>query len=356
MKKNLVVVIYDSVLNSVFDGQVLAPLVKKLHNGRYNHAYIVSFESQHISTKKLAQISNAHPQLRVIVVHRWKFVAPWLLYGQIRRLKKILTHVQTPYEILARGALAGFLAAKALEKTSHTSLTIQARGLLAKEYRYEHAHVSGYDALFHRWRAQQYEHIERAVYSNMQNLTNYTIESVSAALEEYLINTFAAKPGNFTRAKDDIPTITNSEKISEWRTTTRAELGLDTTKTVYCFSGAVKSWQDPHLVIDYFVKRYQENLKNFLLVLTPQAEEFKKQLQQKLPQSAYFVAAVAHEQVYQYLAAADIGLIFREPGVVSWVSRPVKAMEYEAMGLKIVHNNTVDWLLQRYGINRTFTT
>jgi len=356
MNKSLVIVVYDSILNSVFDGQILAPLIKKLDNSHYNHGYIISFEPHHVCDQKIDQINSAHPQLKVIIIPRWKFIVPWLLFIQINRLKKIFDHIQTPYEIIARGALAGFLATNALEKIPNIPLTVQARGLLAKEYRHEHGQASGCVTLFYRWRAQQYEKIERAVYGNIQKLTNYTIESVSAALEEYLINTFAAHQGDFTRAKDDIPTIKNTEKIPQWRVNTRTELGLEPTATVYCFSGAVKSWQDPRLVIDYFTQRYQENAKNFLLILTPQVKEFKKQLQQHLPQSAYFVAAVTHEQVYQYLAAADVGLIFREPGVVSWVSRPVKAMEYEAMGLKIVHNNTVDWLLQRYGINRTFTT
>jgi hypothetical protein len=48
--------------------------------------------------------------------------------------------------------------------------------------------------------------------------------------------------------------------------------------------------------------------------------------------------------IYHYLAAADIGIIFRKPHIINWISRPTKILEYQAVGLKIIHNNTVAML------------
>jgi hypothetical protein len=56
------------------------------------------------------------------------------------------------------------------------------------------------------------------------------------------------------------------------------------------------------------------------------------------------VRNVPHGMIYRYLAACDIGLIFREPHLINWTSRPTKVLEYQAAGLEIVHNNTIDFL------------
>ena len=62
----------------------------------------------------------------------------------------------------------------------------------------------------------------------------------------------------------------------------------------------------------------------------------------------YIIKTVAYSEIYKYLSAADYGIIFREINVLNWISRPTKALEYEAVGLKIIHNNTVKWLVDKY--------
>jgi len=82
-----------------------------------------------------------------------------------------------------------------------------------------------------------------------------------------------------------------------------------------------------------------------LLILTFDVDRFKNKLKEILPINSYVVLNVAHEKIYEFLAAADYGIVFREKNIISWASRPVKAMEYQAVGLKIIHNNTVEWLV-----------
>jgi hypothetical protein len=351
MDKILIVVVHDGVCNSVFAGQVLDPLCKKLDSGLFSRIHVVSFERQAVSEQVLYKIAHIHPQLSITIIRRLFFINTWSLWFQIKYLKRLCAQYEQ-YELLARGAISGFIALKALNKTRCKHLTIQARGLLAEEYRHEHQHSRGIAALFHRWRAYLYESVERIAYASKKTFPFYTIEAVSSALEEYLVHQFGTHPAHCTLAQGDIPQHIMPARIQEWRARIRHDLDIPDGATVYCFSGAAKLWQCPSLVINFFTDLYRTNKNSFLLVLTPDVEEFKA-FMKTLPAQAYCVKSVSHDQIYCYLAAADVGLAFREPGIVSWVSRPVKAMEYEAVGLPIIHNNTVDWLIQRYGANRS---
>lgn len=353
MTKNLVVVIYDSILNSVFRGQVLEPIINKLKTGLYTRVCIISFEQNFINQDTCKQISSLHPNLSLIIVKRWVFIHPWCLFFQIRTLKRLLTTLDS-YDIIARGALSGFLALKALDTKRCTNLIIQARGLLAQEYRYEHRNSSQFLRPIYNFRAWCYECVERETYANKPRNFAYTIEVVSAALEKYIITFFGADRTHITLAHEDIPAKIAPDQIKKWRAKIRVQLGIGQQARVYCFSGAIKSWQNPLPVINYFLDCYQKDPTCFLLVLTPSVDFFSCALKQHLPAHTYMIFSVSYEHMYEYLAAADVGLILREPGIISWIARPVKAMEYEAAGLTIVHNNTVDWLVQRYGVSREF--
>lgn len=353
MMRNLIFVVYDGILNSVFESQVLAPVIKMLDNGTYGRAYIISFETKTVDQNLLTHFETQHKNLSFIIIKRWKFISPFFLCNQIRKLRNFLKTLEN-YEIIARGALAGFIATKAINTRNCFHITIQARGLLEQEYRYKHCTCSPLLMPLYIWRARQYKKIEQFVYKKIPLKIPYVIESVSAALEEYLVHEFNLSTANIIQAQSDIPPIIPAEQISSWRNEIRADLGINKNMRVYCFSGASKSWQQPEMVISYFSKLYEQNKYNFLLVLTPDKIAFEKLLQKQVPTNMYRVISILHKHMYKYLAAADVGLVFREPGIVSWVARPVKAMEYEAVGLPIVHNNTVDWLLQRYGTNREF--
>jgi hypothetical protein len=98
----------------------------------------------------------------------------------------------------------------------------------------------------------------------------------------------------------------------------------------------------------YFKQQQLSKPHALLLVLTPDAFIFKQLLaEENIPAAHYRICTVAHQQMYHYLAAADIGLLFREPHLLNWVSRPTKALEYRAVGLQIIHNNTIGFLANK---------
>lgn len=376
-----VVIIYDSVTNSVFESQVLIPLLKN-----QEQAYLITFEPQEIP-QKIMQLLAQHSHIKPIVFRRFPFIGTinlWIAAVWVRLFLRTLTD----YEIIARGPLAGWIALRA-----HTSnckkIMIQARGLLAEEYAYMQQQKIG--MLKHSYanrklvlplypnytfgaplvgglsnrapagklgknhtsnlRYRIFKKIEKNVYgakclSNINTLVS--IQAVSTALKEYLQTAFDTPEQMISVAAHDIPSIIPAVVVQKWRIQTRNELDIPVDAFVYCYNGSAKSWQCPHLVINYFKEQFQRDHRLLLLIISQDKDEFDKLLSATdIPSAAYRCITVAHQDIYRTLAAADSGLLFREPHILNWISRPTKALEYQAVGLPIVHNDTVAMLVER---------
>lgn len=343
-QESRIFVLYDGIENSVFDGQVLQPLLQRLENNSDQNILLVSFERTQPNKEKLKQLNELHPKLAVLIAKKIPFFGMVSMFYAARHLKKIVAGYQE-YHLLARGPLAGVIALKAVTHQC-ASLTIQARGLLVEEYAYAHEHEKKISSTFwHRFRQWQLRSLENKAYSPAKTTIPITIEAVSAALKEYLFNTYGTDLASITIAQSDIPTSLPTTQLSSWKESVRTELSIPQKAHVYCYNGSIKAWQCPEKVASYFNEMLHADPQAFLLVLTQDCEPFKKLLDQnKIPHNKCLVMRVHHSAIYKYLAACDIGLLFRENHIVNWVSRPTKALEYQATGLKIEHNNTVEWL------------
>jgi hypothetical protein len=330
MKKQLVFVLYDSIFNSVFESQVVAPIKKQLDEGEYDHVIIISFERTQ-PTAPIIKEKIDDPRITLIVAKKIPFLGSISMWYAQWQFKRILNHY-TPATLVARGPLAGYIVG-----TSTTqSFTLLARGLAAEEYRYVHDH-----SILHRFRAWQYEQIERSAYQ----MPHARIQTVSKALRTYLIETFHTDPKQVIVSAHDIPPSIPALQKSAWRSALRKRFSLADDRTVYVYSGSAHPWQCAEESIDYFVAQYKKNRNIFLFVLTSDQKSFRHLLARAdLPPSTFHITTVPHADIYRYLAAADVGLMLRKPHIVSWVSRPTKALEYKAAGLQIQHNNTVEML------------
>lgn len=343
----LVWVVYDSVQNAVFEGQVLAPLRAALDRGQYRHAVLVTFENNMLPADLVRRL-HEDIRLQIVILKKYPFMGMFFLWIGVWQLRRILAQYSF-YDVIARGALAGFIAQRAIKPHCCKKLIIQARGLLAEEYRYAHMHARIATRGIHWWRTRLYAHLEKAVYGSPFRKVEWHIEVVTNALQNYLEKMCGTPAGRCLMAQADIPDRVAPSQVVQWRNWMRTEFKITREQIVYCFCGSVQPWQCPEMIVQYFVERYMVDSRSFLLILTPDVSAFLKLLQKRLPSYTYLVIRVCHEHIYQYLAIADIGVIFRQEDVVSWVARPVKAMEYEAVGLRIVHNNTVAWLIERTG-------
>jgi hypothetical protein len=339
--KHTMMIIYDGIKNSVFDSLVLAPLLSDLEKDPALSITLVSFERNY-PTEKGAKLSTMHPRLSLVFFKKPPFMGRWVLRLGAWQLCSLLKQKKYSH-IMARGPLAGWIALKA---TRTIPITIQARGLCAQEHRYATQDQSAH--LLKTWKNRttyrQLYAVESGVFGS--NHKNIMFESVSPALKDYMVKTFDTKPEMVSIATRDLPAFPGQEQIAQWRNQIRSALDIASHAYVYCYSGSYKPWQCADETIEYFIDCYEKNKNAFLLILTPDITPFTKALEKyNLPAPSYAILNAPASLLFQYLAAADAGFLFRQPDIINWVSRPTKMLEYQAVGLEIIHNSTIAWLV-----------
>lgn len=329
-KEHHITIIYDSIANPVFKSQVIEPLLNKMSKEAANAYHLISFE------KDLLEVPQ-YDHLSITCYKRYCYINNWSLWPAIKQVKQY-TKTFASYSITARGPFAGYIALHAQDNRCK-KLVIQARGLATEEYAYIHPECSWFDRL----RIQSLHHLEKKVYSTHQK--NLIIEAVSPALKNYLIQTFDTDSQITTIAKDDLPKPLSEDEKLMHRKTIRDFLNIPDNKIVYCYSGSYKPWQCPEETLDFFLTQYRHNSNSYLLILTPDPSAFQMHANQMhLPLDSFQIRSVEQTELLHYLAAADYGILLRKPHIINKISRPTKALEYHAAGLKIIHNDTVDYI------------
>lgn len=269
----------------------------------------------------------------------------WSLYPALNQLRLFLSSFEC-YTLVARGPFAGYLCLHALSYKRCKQLIIQVRGLVTAEYEYQHnLHKNfGIRTWLHRLRKHQFKLLEQTVFSQ-QTVRTFPLvifEAVSSALADHLMDQYGIPNSSIIHAHIDVPAPSIPAKREEWRKEVRKQLGIQEITTVFCYNGSLKPWQCPQETIMRFKEEMAQNSNIFLLILTQDVEGFNNIIKKHaINASKYHVLNVPYQSVERYLAACDIGLLFREEHLMNWVSRPTKALEYKAAGLKIIHNNTI---------------
>lgn len=341
----LIAVIYDGISNSVFESQVVQPLINEKQKKPERPIWLISFESD-ITIPLSAQLITH--EIQCIRYKKISFIGQWSLRIVAFQLKKFLLRF-VRYELLARGPLAGFICLQVLDTNKCTQITIQARGLLAEEYAYTHRSDTHIRRLLRLLRKKQFSMLEKYVYGYAPRTTqSLTIQAVSPALADYLIATYGTPVDRISIALDDIPPMIPVDQRTHWRITMRKQMNIDLQAQVYCYNGSMKPWQFPDGILQLFKDTYVEDATRVLLILT-QDKAFFEQLIKKyaLPSHAYRIYTVPHTRIYEYLSACDVGILLREQNIINWTSRPTKLLEYQAVGLKIVHNNSVAYAMEK---------
>lgn len=331
----LIMLIADGIHNSVFVSQVLEPLIKRAGN---RPIVLISCERPMPITVP-TELHDFTGELELIP--RLPHLGTFTLIPTAVRLRRILKSYSN-YELIARGPIAGWLALRAID-TQCSSLLIQARGLLAEEYRLSHEFDSGIAALKNKLRIKQFLHLERTVYGTRK--PNVKIEAVSHAMAEYLVKEFCADKSRIIIAEIDKPINIEAQQKKKWRTDVRAELNIPADAKVWCYNGSAKAWQCPEESVAFLANKLAMHPKHFALILTPDPDVFEQLFEQFLVDKLrYRILKVQPRETFKYLAAADAGIVFRAASPVNWVSRPTKVLEYRALGLDVIHNNTIAWL------------
>lgn len=340
----LIFVMYDSISNAVFEGQIRNLLHKKSLENPYRPIHLVTFEKN-----KPTHIPSFN-YMHVTCLKRLPFIGFFsIAYAafQLRSFLSLFPH----YTLIARGPIAHIIAQRSIDQKSCKNYIQQVRGLLSHEYAYVHTdeNQSFVRRLWHTIRTKQLQSIERRAYTNY-NAISMTIEVVSNALKQYLIDTYGTQKESIYIATDDIPTQIEPYIRHKWKIESRKKLHIPDNWTVYCYNGSAHKWQKPNEIISFFKEKLAAQQEIFLLILSTDKIIFQNIINQGIPEEHYTILHIKHNDVYQYLCAADYGLLFREEHIINWVSRPTKALEYQAVNLPIIHNNTVAFLCDKESV------
>lgn len=342
-KHHLICIIDDSVTNSVFEGQIITPLLGYQQRDPELGVHIISFERNPVSQSKLDAIMPQNFGYNIFA--RYPLMGSMSLRPAIYRTQQVLNSLDS-YSILARGPIASYIALNALDVTKCKKLTVQARSLFADEYDFCNvARSSGIAKLIHQWRLNQYYDVERKGYAPQEVPVPFELEAVTTALKDYLVKQYNADSNHITIAHYDIPDPISSEQRLIWRKEVREELNIPNDAYVYCYNGSVQLWQDAKNTVAMFVDEQKKHPGSYFIAITQNTDEFTKAFKElTVDESRCRLFAAKHSDVSRYLCACDTGLLYRVDHVISWVARPVKVLEYQAAGLEVVHNNTVAWV------------
>jgi len=114
----------------------------------------------------------------------------------------------------------------------------------------------------------------------------------------------------------------------------REEFNLDRTRDfVLCYAGSLSAWNRPEAILEVSRAFRREYPATRLLLLTGDLEKAGMIFRNE---EGVLLCSVSHQEIRNYLALADLGLLLREPGPVNRVASPVKFAEYLACGLPVL--------------------
>ncbi|UCE58876.1 MAG: glycosyltransferase [Phycisphaerales bacterium] len=138
----------------------------------------------------------------------------------------------------------------------------------------------------------------------------------------------------------------------------REELELKE-KFVLCYCGAMSHWQRPDAVAGAFAAVLQHMPDAHLLIVSREADRLVDHLSRAGVGAEHVtVRAAAHDQVADFLQAADVGLLLREDCPTNQVASPVKFAEYLRCGLPVIltpYIGDFGELVTRENVGRTVT-
>ncbi len=230
---------------------------------------------------------------------------------------------KTKENVIARGVFATLLAR---DSTSFDKVCFDARGAYTAEWN-EYLKNEAPDIA-----KNMYKFESRAVLES-----NWRI-AVSNKLVDYWKTSYRFMSTNYSvipcTLSADMPTSYHVDEVNNIRN----HFKIADTEPLLVYSGSSAGWQSFGLLEDTLTKALEQNssLKLLMLYQPTQAEHLMKQFPGRV-----FNEWLPANEVHDYLAAADYGLLIREESVTNEVSSPVKFAEYLAAGLPVIISNHI---------------
>jgi glycosyltransferase involved in cell wall biosynthesis len=165
--------------------------------------------------------------------------------------------------------------------------------------------------------------------------TSHAIICVSEAMRRELIENWSVDAKKIRV----VPCATDFEYADTGRKDrhhVRERLGLGR-KFVVAYCGSLAPWQMPSESLAVFRAVADCHAEAHLLALTTQPQAFEGAVAEcGLRAEQRTILSVPHNEVPNYLAAADAGLLIRAKSIVNRVASPVKFAEYLSCGLPVI--------------------
>lgn len=225
-----------------------------------------------------------------------------------------------PSGIMARGALATWMAIRARDKGLVKSVCFDARGAYAAEW--EEYRIIDDDALIGQFRAVEQEAVHR---SNLR-----------LAVSHALVDHWRERYGYAGPDQVVVPCSLGSAHLQQGRdaVAARDRLGFTSTDVVLVYAGSAAGWQSFALLERFIALVLSAQPRVKVLFLCPPDAAIDALVANWLGRAVR--AWVQPAEVPAVLAACDHALLIREDSITNRVASPTKFAEYLACGLPVV--------------------
>jgi len=164
---------------------------------------------------------------------------------------------------------------------------------------------------------------------NFYHTNNVAISAVSKALKDYLIK------NNFNENIEINPNVVAKNFCFDMskRINIRKQLNIkDEQVLIVLSSGGGTIWQKDKTIVNFINKR-----ENYIILNLSRTA---------IKQDGVINMFLPFEKMPDYLSAADVAIVWRDKHILNTCASPSKFSEFAAMGLYVIHNNSVELIVQ----------
>lgn len=121
----------------------------------------------------------------------------------------------------------------------------------------------------------------------------------------------------------------------------RKSLGFNPEDQVLVYCGGISHWQRIDEILAIMKHCVERTPGVRCMILTTQPAPFKEFFARANILERVVIRSVPPDDVLNYVAAGDVGIILRDPTLMNLVASPIKIAEYLSVGLPVVCNNGV---------------
>lgn len=318
------------VLDTAFDSQVYQLLRHLIVTDVSVHHFSLEPFAHWNKNERVEKTRDVSGQIPCQPIRMFPFWGNLSLRADARLLRVALSKLgEHAFGVIhTRGYINGYRALMAIDKQRDKfRLITDYRGTLTDEI--THYQASGVRKFVDRYRFGHIEDIERRMLID---------SDVVSCVSHSFIGWLERKYEMTVKRSVVIPSIVNTYNFqfdADIREQTRMQLNLND-KLICVYLGGLAPWQNPVETAQLFMRIKAKCEDAHLLFVTSDPGRAEMILDNLVPKRFRTVLRVPHDQVPDYLCAADIAFLLRDNSPTNLVASPIKFSEYLCCGLPVI--------------------